>query len=213
MSGYNYPHPLRDEQNSGPYATRGGERGSASPISSSTLGRDYQQASAGYGTGDVYGGSTSGRTDVPHSLGYGGASGTGREFPQSAGYSSQPSTEFQPMCVSYPAATTGTGGGIVSADRPLPPARTVMVDILEGRNLLNVELIGKVDPYCLLLVGSDKIKTRVHKDAGTNLTFNDTAELAVVTEVDEMLLEVWDYNHVRGDRMEKGAFWVMLEQV
>ncbi|KNE61556.1 hypothetical protein AMAG_06372 [Allomyces macrogynus ATCC 38327] len=116
-------------------------------------------------------------------------------------YTSQPSTEFQPMRAPYLAATTGIGGGMVSTDRPVPPARTVMVDILEGRNLPNVELIGKVDPYCLLLAGSDKIKTRVHKDAGTNLTFSDTAELAVASGVDDILLEVWDCNRVRGDKL------------
>ncbi|KAJ3366165.1 hypothetical protein GGF32_006614 [Allomyces javanicus] len=120
---------------------------------------------------------------------------------QSSMYTPQPSTEFQPMRATYPASTTGIGGGMISSDRPVPLARTVMVDILEGRNLPNVELIGKVDPYCLLLAGSDKIKTRVHKDAGTNLTFNDTAEVAVAQGVDDMLLEVWDFNHVRGDRL------------
>ncbi|KAJ3365923.1 hypothetical protein GGF31_008203, partial [Allomyces arbusculus] len=71
----------------------------------------------------------------------------------------------------------------------------------EGRNLANVELIGKVDPYCVLLAGSDKIKTPVHKGGGTNLVFNDTAELALAQGVDEVLLEVHDHNQLRGDKL------------
>ncbi|KNE56890.1 hypothetical protein AMAG_02661 [Allomyces macrogynus ATCC 38327] len=114
--------------------------------------------------------------------GYGG----GRDAPQmQGGYGSTGGYQQQP-------------GGMSTGARP---ARTVMVDILEGRNLANVELLGKVDPYCMLLAGSDKIKTRVHKDGGSNLAFNDTAELAVGQGVDDVLLEVYDYNHVRGDKL------------
>ncbi|KNE61557.1 hypothetical protein AMAG_06373 [Allomyces macrogynus ATCC 38327] len=121
--------------------------------------------------------------------GYGGG---GRDIPQTAAYGSRGGYQQQPQ-MGGPQA-----GGMATGARP---ARTVMVDILEGRNLANVELLGKVDPYCMLLAGSDKIKTRVHKDAGKNLVFNDTAELALTQGVDDVLLEVYDYNHVRGDKL------------
>ncbi|KAJ3375242.1 hypothetical protein GGF31_004360 [Allomyces arbusculus] len=151
----------------------GGEQYST-PYSSATGGRDYASQQSGYGGG----------RDVPQMGGYG----------SSGGYQSQPMGGYQTQPGGYQQQT----GGMATGTRA---ARTVMVDILEGRNLANVELVGKVDPYCLLLAGSDKIKTRVHKDAGSNLAFNDTAELALGQGVDDVLLEVYDYNHVRGDKL------------
>ncbi|KAJ3366164.1 hypothetical protein GGF32_006613 [Allomyces javanicus] len=140
--------------------------------------------------------STSGGTGyASQQQGYGGG---GRDIPQTAGYGAPASRHQQQPQPQMAGGYQAGGGGMATGARP---ARTVMVDILEGRNLANVELLGKVDPYCMLLAGSDKIKTRVHKDAGSNLAFNDTAELALAQGVDDVLLEVYDYNHVRGDKL------------
>jgi len=46
------------------------------------------------------------------------------------------------------------------------------VKVCRGERLKDCDLIGKMDPYCVLTVGAEKFKTKVMKKAGTNPIFN-----------------------------------------
>jgi len=46
-----------------------------------------------------------------------------------------------------------------------------------GRNLKNVELFGKQDPYVVLEVGGKKYQTEVAKNGGSNPVWNQTFEV------------------------------------
>ena len=56
----------------------------------------------------------------------------------------------------------------------LPSMQGVLViTCYEGRNLKNMELIGKMDPYCKFTLGKEKKQTKVVKKGGTNPYFNE----------------------------------------
>ncbi|KNE72691.1 hypothetical protein AMAG_16449 [Allomyces macrogynus ATCC 38327] len=80
--------------------------------------------------------------------------------------------------------------------------RGVFMEIIEARNLKDVEVIGDIDPYTLVIYGDQKVKTRAHKDAGVNPQLGDTLEVAITQGSDELLIELWDsnkYNVLTGD--------------
>ncbi|KAJ3361910.1 hypothetical protein GGF31_002003 [Allomyces arbusculus] len=80
--------------------------------------------------------------------------------------------------------------------------RGVFMEIVEARNLKDVEVIGDIDPYCVAVIGDQKVKTRAHKDAGVNPQLGDTLEVAITQGTDEILIEMWDsnkYNVLTGD--------------
>ncbi|KNE65521.1 hypothetical protein AMAG_11139 [Allomyces macrogynus ATCC 38327] len=80
--------------------------------------------------------------------------------------------------------------------------RGVFMEIVEARNLKDVEVIGDIDPYTVVIYGDQKVKTRAHKDAGVNPQLGDTLEVAITQGSDELLIELWDsnkYNVLTGD--------------
>jgi len=49
----------------------------------------------------------------------------------------------------------------------------LVIKCIEGRNLKNMEMIGKQDPYCLFKLGKEKKKTKTIKKGGTDPYFNE----------------------------------------
>ncbi|KAJ3359829.1 hypothetical protein GGF32_008962 [Allomyces javanicus] len=80
--------------------------------------------------------------------------------------------------------------------------RGIVLEIIEARNLKDVEIFGDIDPFTTVEFGGKKLKTRAHKDAGCNPRLGDTLEFMAPAGVNEMVLEVWDsnkYNFFTGD--------------
>ncbi|KNE61555.1 hypothetical protein AMAG_06371 [Allomyces macrogynus ATCC 38327] len=88
-----------------------------------------------------------------------------------------------------------------AAEPQIGPLQGVFIEILEGRNLKDVEVLGDMDPYARVVIGDQDVRTRAHKDEGCNLFFNDTLEVAVTDGVEEIIIEIWDSNkyNITGD--------------
>ncbi|EEQ98478.1 Elicitor-responsive protein, putative, partial [Perkinsus marinus ATCC 50983] len=75
----------------------------------------------------------------------------------------------------------------------------VRVEVRHARNLHDTEVFGKMDPYCVVMLGpGKKFKTRVQKDVGSNPTWNETAILQYSMEP-EMAFKVMDKESIKDD--------------
>ena len=63
---------------------------------------------------------------------------------------------------------------------------------VQGKFLKNHDLIGKMDPYCIVYVGDQKVKGKVCKNGGLNPHWNDTLTLQTIENEPNMYLEFKD---------------------
>ncbi|KAJ3376116.1 hypothetical protein GGF31_000183 [Allomyces arbusculus] len=66
------------------------------------------------------------------------------------------------------------------------------INIIEARGLKDEELVGKIDPYFIVLVSGEKQRTRTFKDAGKNPTVNEKLTFTLPEGVRQFNLEVYD---------------------
>ncbi|KNE72927.1 hypothetical protein AMAG_17161 [Allomyces macrogynus ATCC 38327] len=79
--------------------------------------------------------------------------------------------------------------------------RGVQIHLGQAENLRDVESLGRMDPVVTVSAGKNATaKSQVHKDAGSNLDFNETLVLDVQGE-NELLLQVYDNEHIKDDEL------------
>lgn len=61
-------------------------------------------------------------------------------------------------------------------------AGTLQVTVEFAKDLADKDWFGKQDPYCLLSIGNQKVRSRTHIDGGRNPVWNDTFRFTVVNE-------------------------------
>jgi len=76
------------------------------------------------------------------------------------------------------------------------------VHVINGRDLRDRELIGKMDPYVIVKCGDEKFKSQVNKNGGRNPNWNQFMEFNLKEEDAKTPLrfEVYDYKHLAEDR-------------
>lgn len=74
---------------------------------------------------------------------------------------------------------------------------TASVIVFEARNLKGTQMVGKQDPYCNVIIGSFKVKTRVHHDGGDHAWWNQSFELRVADASTKIRFNVKNYNTLR----------------
>ena len=94
-------------------------------------------------------------------------------------------------------------GGSLIAKVDFMPAGKLTILLKSGRNLRNTELVGKMEPYIAFELGKDikqskggaaahqKLKSKVHKDGGTNPAWNQSFEFDVV-DTHEISISCYD---------------------
>ncbi len=98
------------------------------------------------------------------------------------------------------AASAASAAADSKSDAPVIGALTVLV--VSGKNLKDMDAIGKMDPYVLLKYGkSQELKSRVLNEAGTNPNFNQSFTLELdgsshVLSIDVMDEDVGSSDHV-----------------
>ncbi|KAI9219844.1 C2 domain-containing protein [Blastocladiella britannica] len=87
--------------------------------------------------------------------------------------------------------------------QPQPSAsfnlRRVNIELVEARELKWTvdQLADTPDPYVKVYCGSNKYKTQVFEDAGRSPRFNNASIMAdIPQDVQEITIEVWDYNKI-----------------
>ena len=73
--------------------------------------------------------------------------------------------------------------------------------MVAGKNLKDMELIGKMDPYVTLKCGKEEFKTKVQKKAGTNPTFNQSFIFNLEGKEDALHINVLDEDLVSDDHI------------
>lgn len=74
------------------------------------------------------------------------------------------------------------------AERKDLPQGTLELILHEAKELRNVQMIGKQDPYCVVQLGKIKVKTRVHDDGGKGAKWEDTLRIPLRGQEDEVIL-------------------------
>ena len=62
----------------------------------------------------------------------------------------------------------------------------------------DTELIGKMDPYCLIMIGRDRFRTEAHKSAGKFPSWREEFKFNRSDEM-EVTVEVWDQDSWKSD--------------
>lgn len=78
----------------------------------------------------------------------------------------------------------------------------VSVRVLQGRGLVNTELIGNMDPYCVLSVGGGKPqKTEVVANGGSDVVWAGDAGLVHLpwNGEEDLLIQIWDSDTMKTD--------------
>lgn len=75
---------------------------------------------------------------------------------------------------------------------------TLTIKPLKG-NLLHDTATGKMDPYCVVIVGNQQFKTKVHHDGGKKPCWNDSFNTRVEQSVDLIKFIVWDKDTFTSD--------------
>mmetsp|Transcript_3532 Transcript_3532/g.5443 ORF Transcript_3532/g.5443 Transcript_3532/m.5443 type:complete len:139 (-) Transcript_3532:586-1002(-) len=75
----------------------------------------------------------------------------------------------------------------------------------------NLDLFSKMDPYCVVIVGGQKYKTRVHTRGGKHPMWQDQFIFRRSTET-EIRFEVWDFDKYSNDDLV-GEGKLQLQQV
>ena len=76
--------------------------------------------------------------------------------------------------------------------------------VLEGKNLKNKDLFGKMDPYVVIRVGTESKRTSVVKNGGCNPVFNDTFTFNVIPGINQLELETYDKDFLSDDFIGSG---------
>jgi len=75
------------------------------------------------------------------------------------------------------------------------------INVVAGKNLKDMELIGKMDPYVTLKCGKEEFKTKVQKKAGTNPTFNQSFIFNLEGKEEALHLNALDEDMVSDDHI------------
>jgi len=75
------------------------------------------------------------------------------------------------------------------------------LNVVAGKNLKDMELVGKMDPYVVLKCGKEEFKTKVQKKAGTNPTFNQSFIFNLEGKEDALHVNVLDEDLVSDDHI------------
>ena len=82
-----------------------------------------------------------------------------------------------------------------------PLVGKLTLNVVAGKNLKDMELIGKMDPYVVLKCGKEEFKTKVQKKAGTNPTFNQSFIFNLEGKEDALHINVFDEDLVSDDHI------------
>ncbi|KNE59214.1 hypothetical protein AMAG_03533 [Allomyces macrogynus ATCC 38327] len=79
------------------------------------------------------------------------------------------------------------------------PHGTLEVNCVAGRQLRDVEMFGKQDPYLKLALETQTQKTRAHASGGRNPTWNTTLSFNIFEGARSMRVEAWDEDATSDD--------------
>jgi hypothetical protein len=101
---------------------------------------------------------------------------------------------------------------------------TLYITVLEGRDLHPEDPFGKMDPYCIVEIGSQKFKTKTHNRGGTKPKWGDQLVFSISNgdEKTKVKFRVWDSDLISDDKVGQadlslpslanynGAQWIQL---
>eukprot|EP01054_Gregarina_sp_Poly1_P003455 Gregarina_sp_Poly_1__3454@NODE_1_length_32023_cov_193_025347_g0_i0_p2_GENE_NODE_1_length_32023_cov_193_025347_g0_i0NODE_1_length_32023_cov_193_025347_g0_i0_p2_ORF_typecomplete_len3260_score441_33MORN/PF02493_20/2_5e02MORN/PF02493_20/0_011MORN/PF02493_20/9_5MORN/PF02493_20/6_7e02MORN/PF02493_20/1_9e03MORN/PF02493_20/6_6MORN/PF02493_20/0_94MORN/PF02493_20/9_4e03MORN/PF02493_20/3_3e06MORN/PF02493_20/3_5MORN/PF02493_20/1_9e02MORN/PF02493_20/0_0024MORN/PF02493_20/0_00027MORN/PF02493_20/0_024C2/PF0016 len=112
-----------------------------------------------------------------------------RKYPDLSGAASPPS-------VVAPVPTPGS----TASGRPI-----VKLFVVEGKNMKDMDTIGKMDPYVKVVYGSSRKKTKAISSGGGNCKFNKSLMFPQEGGIDKLTIEVWDADKARKDDLVGSA--------
>ncbi|KAK9719096.1 Tricalbin-2, variant 2 [Basidiobolus ranarum] len=92
-------------------------------------------------------------------------------------------------------------GGVIASGHLAPPTGVVRLDIIEAKNLKNVEKIGKSDPYVIVSVSGRPLSRTEVIDNNLNPSWNETHYIGVRSPREVIYFDVYDFDKVGKDRL------------
>jgi len=77
----------------------------------------------------------------------------------------------------------------------------VEVVLRHARDVKDVETLGKQDPYCVLRIGANEQRSKVHVDGGRNPVWNQDFLFTHVPRTEQLSIKLLDSNVVTADEM------------
>ncbi|KAI9223392.1 C2 domain-containing protein [Blastocladiella britannica] len=87
------------------------------------------------------------------------------------------------------------------------------VTVIQARNLRDVELIGKNDPYVSLTLGTVKAKSSIIRNSGDKATWNETFTLDIKEQLTHLAIKVRDHKPIKLMANLIGETRVLVEDV
>lgn len=81
----------------------------------------------------------------------------------------------------------------------MPPG-SLEVTVLQAEGLHDVETFGRQDPYCVVVCGAQKFRTKTATDGGTNPRFNERLTMNIGNE-QELNVQIMDSNTLMSDSL------------
>ena len=73
------------------------------------------------------------------------------------------------------------------------------IKVREARLTRDTEFMGKMDPYCTIIHGKNKYKTKVAVKGGKSPKWDNEFQLSVESATEEVTLRVWDQDLTTSD--------------
>lgn len=83
---------------------------------------------------------------------------------------------------------------------------TLQITCIEGKLYRNTELIGKMDPYIVIEHQGNKYKTKVIKDGGNHVIWDDTFTLQIHSLDDQIKISCFDKDMIKDDLVGSKVF-------
>jgi Ca2+-dependent lipid-binding protein len=89
-------------------------------------------------------------------------------------------------------------------DERKEPENIIFIKPLNAKLQRDTESFGKMDPYCVITMGSNKLQTKVAEDGGKAPVWNDVLSFKRINE-DKIIIEVWEKDGVSDDIIGTGS--------
>ena len=98
---------------------------------------------------------------------------------------------------------------------------TLTIKVIEGKLFRNTETFGQMDPFLVIQHKGHKVKTRVIKDGGMHIVWNESFDIALESEDDDLKFTCFDEDLIMDDCVGEATFkaselinvnkWITLE--
>jgi len=108
-------------------------------------------------------------------------------------------------------ASMNVGAGRAGVDTDVTQSGRLFLEVIGGRNLKNMELFGKQDPYMKLNFKAYKVRTKTHHSGGRTPVWNQTFSFELDGKDPDIIIECYDEDPGKDDFI--GGAAVNIQQI